>query len=120
MNKKQYERFERMQQHIKNLKRLFPRLRRLEDADALEILYRLEAKQSRAAVAYCNGDMQMEEYEVLTARMLLRLQDILGRGAPLVLNGDPRGYALKLDEEWCKGKKIATDWGSFGLLFPDF
>ena len=120
MNKKQYQKFEAAQRHIKNLKRLFPRLRRLEDADALEILYRLEAKQSRAAVAYCNGDMQMEEYEVLTARMLLRLQDILGRGAPLVLGGDPRGYALKLDEEWSKDKQIYRDWGSYGIIAPEF
>lgn len=62
MNANQYKKFEQYQQHIRNLKRLFPKLRRYDDAEALSLLYRLETAQRRAAIAYYNGDIQMEDY----------------------------------------------------------
>ena len=42
-----------------------------------------------------------------------------------IFNGDPRGYALKLDETWTRelraaGRIIASDWGGYGLLAPEF
>ena len=61
MNEKHYRRFEAAQSHVRNLKRLFPTLRSLEDAEVLNKIRRLELKQSRNAVAYCNG--LHEEYE---------------------------------------------------------
>lgn len=34
MNANQYKKFEQYQRHIRNLKRLFPKLRRYDDAEA--------------------------------------------------------------------------------------
>ena len=122
MNEKQYRRFEAAQEHVRNLKRLFPKLRRLDDAEVLSKLSRLEAKQSRNAVAYCNGDMQTDEYGFRTERIGIQVIELLGNKVKpiLILNGDPRGYGLKLDEEWSKDKKITRDWGWAGILSPEF
>jgi len=34
---------------------------------------------------------------------------------------DPRGYALKLDDEWTRANAphIHRDWGGYGILAPD-
>ena len=41
----------------------------------------------------------------------------------LYINTDPRGYALKIDDEvfktHYKGISLQTDWGGYGLLAPD-
>lgn len=122
MNKKAYRKFEAYQRHVSNLKKLFPRLRKLDDADALSKLYRLEAKQSRLAVAYCNGELKMEEYLDRSEQVISQAIDLLGpRSKPIIeANGDPRGYALKLDEEWSRDKKIYRDFGGYGILCPEF
>ena len=36
------------------------------------------------------------------------------------LNGDPRGYALKLCDQFSKDKIIYKDWGGYGIIAPDF
>lgn len=38
----------------------------------------------------------------------------------IVINFDPRGYALKIKAEFCKDKKIFTDWGGYGIIAPYF
>lgn len=120
MNANQYKKFEQYQRHIKNLKRLFPKLRRYDDAEALSILYRLEAKQSRAAVAYCNGDIKSGEYLTMSIQTQKKLLSLLGDSAPIEINGDPRGYALKLSDAWSKDKQIYRDLGGYGIIAPEF
>ena len=36
------------------------------------------------------------------------------------VNGDARGYALKLKSEFIKDKTIHRDWGGYGIIAPDF
>ena len=38
----------------------------------------------------------------------------------MFINRDPRGYALKLTEEFSKDKRIYKDWGGYGIIAPDF
>ena len=40
----------------------------------------------------------------------------------LFLNGDARGYALKIDDEYLKNNNfnIHRDWGGYGIIAPDF
>ena len=122
MNEKSYRRFEAAQEHVRNLKRLFPKLRRLDDAEVLAKLSRLEAKQSRNAVAYCNGWIQMDEYDRASDQVRDKVIELLGDKVKPILkvNGDPRGYAIKFDEEWSKDKTIYRDLGGWGILAPEF
>ena len=41
---------------------------------------------------------------------------------PVFVNGDPRGYALKIDDSYVKkfNLKIERDWGGYGIIAPDF
>lgn len=40
----------------------------------------------------------------------------------IFINGDPRGYALKIKDSYVRehNLKIYTDWGGYGILAPDF
>lgn len=41
---------------------------------------------------------------------------------PVFLNGDPRGYALKIESDWMRERlklRLHTDWGGYGILAPD-
>jgi hypothetical protein len=41
---------------------------------------------------------------------------------PMFINRDPRGYSLKIDDEYCREHKlnIHQDWGGYGIIAPDF
>ncbi len=40
---------------------------------------------------------------------------------PVFINRDPRGYALKINDEWMRANnaKLETDWGGYGLIAPE-
>jgi hypothetical protein len=38
----------------------------------------------------------------------------------IFFNGDARGYALKINDEFVKDKEIFKDWGGYGIIAPDF
>jgi hypothetical protein len=41
---------------------------------------------------------------------------------PVFLNRDPRGYALKIDDEWMRAHpqfRLHTDWGGYGIIAPE-
>ena len=40
---------------------------------------------------------------------------------PVFLNRDPRGYALKISDEWMRNnpKALPCDWGGYGIIAPD-
>ena len=40
----------------------------------------------------------------------------------IFLNGDPRGYALKIKDDFIRDNKvnIYKDWGGYGIFAPDF
>lgn len=40
---------------------------------------------------------------------------------PVLLNGDPRGYALKIDDTWMREAKtpLHQDWGGYGIIAPE-
>lgn len=43
------------------------------------------------------------------------------KGVKVFLNGDARGYALKIHDSYVKehNLKIHTDWGGYGIIAPD-
>ncbi len=92
-------------------------------------LRRIEAQASRDAVDYCNGAIDADAWEKITDTTLAKLDKLLNykrRGVPVFVNGDPRGYALKVEDAWTTGYNgtaqhhLYRDWGGYGILAPDF
>ena len=90
-------------------------------------LRRIETKASRGALDYCNGNIDMDAWEIIGNNALIKLDKLLGfvsKGVPVFINSDPRGYTLKINDSWItgytsKGGKIYRDWGGYGILAPD-
>lgn len=100
-------------------------------------LFKLERRASRAATAQCNGeayegepyreDEQWEHFKRAIAHQVCSVfvSDTVPTIPGFFVNGDPRGYALKIDNENPEGKalidavKLRTDWGGYGILSPE-
>lgn len=88
-------------------------------------LHRIEAEAHTFAERYCNGEVTEEQDAKKEASILKRLDAILGfneKGIPVLVNSDPRGYALKIDDAYVREHNldIHRDWGGYGILAPDF
>lgn len=96
-------------------------------------LARLENVTCRAAVAQCNGEdyqgqpfRQEEDWEAFKDNIKAKIAALFGGSVPpgFFINSDPRGYALKIDNEHPRGLalirelKLHTDWGGYGILSP--
>lgn len=96
-----------------------------EDPVALcKRLRRLENKAHRLAEDYCNGLLESPAYELQAGQLLAKVDQLLhyeSAGVPVILNGDPRGYALKIDDAYVREHNldIYRDWGGYGILAPD-
>ena len=114
MNKKQIM-YNKIQKHGDNLKAIFNL-----DIDSVKLckqLLRLENKAHRLAEDYCNGITENIESE--TYKIIDKVKKILNTNE-VFFNGDPRGYALKLCDQFSKNKNIHKDWGGYGIVAPDF
>lgn len=121
--------YREIEQHGKNLKKFF-RLRGIDPIELSKKLLRLEKKAHKFAEDYCNGTggIDSENWEDKTKPVLDAVDKILGfrkKNIPVFLNGDARGYALKIKDDYTKqmreqGKPIYSDWGGYGIIAPDF
>jgi hypothetical protein len=120
---------EQIKAHGEDLKRVFDIS--LVDPDTLaRKLHRIELEAQRLALDYCNGanNVTTENWEELTEKILAKVDNVTGfkrKGVPVFVNGDARGYALKINNAWVKGYqnkggRIYTDWGGYGILAPEF
>lgn len=109
--------------HGFNLKAIFP----LNDWGPVELakkLHRLETRAHRLAEEQCNEDVDHSE---ALDRILQKAIDILGAntlpvGKAMFINQDPRGYALKIDDQFVRDNNLTIyrDWGGYGIIAPDF
>lgn len=101
-------------------------------------LRRLENEAHNLATDYCTGEngINTENWEDKIAPVMQKVYKLLNNGVynddrphqkkvPIFLNGDCRGYALKINSSYVKllqgaGKNIHTDWGGYGIICPDF
>jgi hypothetical protein len=82
-------------------------------------LRRIENPLHYNAERYCNGDIDSEQWEVIKNQYRNRLAKVFGGRVPtgVFINGDPRGHALKLDnEQMAIPAGMETDWGGYGIL----
>lgn len=87
-------------------------------------LRKLETTAHRAAEQYCNGEIDSEGWEKISDSVKESARKLFGGKLPdqFFVNGDPRGYALKIcgPEAGNPGGYIPegmqTDWGGNGCL----
>lgn len=82
-------------------------------------LRRIESWLSIYSVKYCNGDIDTGKWEAIKDQAQNRLSRVFGGRIPdgIFINGDPRGYALKLDNEKVQlPEGMEKDWGGYGIL----
>lgn len=93
-------------------------------------LRRIEGAAHKLAEDACNHlSMESEEFVIRESRIRKRLHDTLDLKwncelwhVGVTLNMDPRGYALKIDDEYMRthNLKLHTDMGGYGVLAPEF
>jgi hypothetical protein len=115
MNKKEAM-HERIKMHGRHLIALFPNATEQDPANLCKLLRRHEVKTSRAALDYCNGDIDHVEWERIADGARRAANALLGTNRVWV-NGDPRGHALKIDLN--DGETLHRDWGGNGIIAPD-
>lgn len=90
--------------------------------DIVNRLRELEKRANNICTKDCNGtinsDLATKQLEKIKAEVL-KLLPVLPESL-LIVNGDPRGYTLKLKESFAKKIGIYTDWGGYGILSPEF
>mgnify|MGYP001601958777 FL=1 len=124
MNEKQ-RMYQRIEKHGNDLKRIFNL-----DIDAIQIskkVHMIEVKTLRIATDYCNGEngIDSKTWEPETEKILKALDKVLNfkkQDIPVFVNGDVRGYALKIDDDYVRkyNLEIHKDWGGYGCLAPEF
>lgn len=90
--------------------------------DVLEQLNKLEKRANRICTLDCNGEIDSEKADKQLQAIkekVLKLLPVLPESL-FFINGDPRGYSLKIKESFSKEIGIYQDWGSNGILAPEF
>jgi hypothetical protein len=116
--------YESIAKHGQNLAHLFG----LHGADPVKLsksVLRLENKAHRLAEDYSSRPLPegyVEKQEAAILRSLDKLLHFKKHGVPVFFNMDPRGYALKIDDEYMKSHNVNLhrDFGGYGILAPDF
>jgi hypothetical protein len=119
--------YRRIEQHGQQLLAIFPDATERDPVKLCKRLRRLEAQAWRVALRLCNGPEYADEEapDRLMDTVLGKVNDLLGNAGPdrvpVFVSRDPRGCALKIDDEWMREHKPALyrDWGGYGLIAPD-
>ena len=119
--------YSRITRHGQNLKAMFNLDQNIDPVKLCKRLLRLENKAHKLAVDYCNGDIYADDYDHETNKILTKVETILNNNYLranniIFMNGDARGYALKINDEYLKNNnfKIHRDMGGYGIIAPDF
>lgn len=113
-----------VEEHLNNLKLIFDKPE-LNTQSLLELTV-IEHDLGGLNVQLCNGDIEQEAYEALKKEIAERAFKILGKKPFLNFNGDPRGYALKIDNDYLYKAmtlfpeiNIYRDMGGYGIVMPE-
>ena len=123
-NKKQI-RQEKLQAHYKSLEKLAKKCG-VKNPDGKKIsvkLLKLENRTHKATEQSCNGEIPEIEFDIIEKNVMFEIDNIFNNNLKgFFVNGDPRGYALKIDDEVFKNEYsdcgLERDWGGYGLLSP--
>lgn len=119
--------------HGNKLLAIFPKATERDPGTLCRKLRRLEAQAAKLALRGCNGpqwDSEQDEQNAYDA-ILLKVNGLLHNYedgdalreplVPVFINRDPRGYQLKIRDEWMTANdaKLEKDMGGYGLLAPE-
>ena len=121
---------ERIRKHGESLLKIFPDAQERDPVKLCKKLCRLERQGGAVALRLCNGPAYaVGEDDKATDAILLKVNRLLGNVreyqpktlVPMFVNRDPRGYALKIDDEYVRAHSldIHTDWGGYGIIAPN-
>ena len=128
--------YQQIEKHGNNLNAIFNT--GIDPVKLCKSLHRLEAQAHKLATDYCNGEngITTENWEDKITPIMDKVYSVLNNGkynddrphqkkVPIFLNGDCRGYALKINDSYVRaletqGKSIHKDWGGYGIICPDF
>lgn len=118
--------YQRIEKHGADLNRIFNT--DLDNITLCKRLRRLEAKAHKLAEDYCNGvnGVDSENWDDKCEPILEAVNKIIhfmDAQFAVFVNGDARGYALKIDFGGSVAEtdvKLHKDWGGYGILAPDF
>ena len=108
--------YHKIEKHGQNLKAVFNLDHNIDPVKLCKRLFRLENKAHKLAVDFCNGVIDQLEWDKKADQILTKVETILNNKKVLFLNGDARGYALKIDDEYIRNNNfnIHRDWGGYG------
>ena len=119
-NHKKVQQYNEIRKHGLQLQAIYPQTLALDPVALCKKLHRLEHEAHAIALRWCNGpEFDEGKREAMTERVIGKVEKLLGDGPAVFLNGDARGYALKIDTEDAKGLDIHKDWGGFGIICPE-
>jgi len=121
--------YERIEKHGEQLNKIFNTS--IEPVALCKKLRRLENKAHNLTTMECNGEIEETESIKIRAEIRKALIKVLNLSPeyplcgddsyPIFINGDARGYALKISDEWIRNSNIDIykDWGGYGIIAPD-
>ena len=118
-----------LERHYKSLEKL-AELWGVENPNGKKLstkLLGIERKAHKDATDWCNGDITSEQWEVKEQEYRKQVKALFGgRLDGLRINGDARGYTLKIDDKFMRPENglykdtgLYTDWGGYGILAPE-
>lgn len=124
---------EAIRKHGESLLRAFPNASEKDPVALCKKLRRVETATHLAFERYCNGDvceLEADKAEQIAINRLNKVLNLFGTDwKRIVINRDPRGYAIKLDSTWTHNRnavalrdgepQIYRDMGGYGILAPD-
>ena len=108
--------------HGENLKKVFSLPADTDPVKLCKKLFSLEAKAYKLSMQSCNGDLEVEQWEAETDKILNKVDQLLGysdKNISVFANADARGYTLKIKPQDTPSY-LFKDWGGFGIIAPDF
>lgn len=115
--------YERIRLHGECLNKIF--CTQFNPIDLCKKLFRLENKAHRLSEDYCNGLFDEEKtFEKAIDAIEKKVNKILDPSkadVKIIINTDPRGYALniKWDHNDVRKNQIPADLGGYGLIAPN-
>ena len=122
MNKKEMM-YKNIREHGEKLLVIFPNAIEKDPIKLCKNLFKLENKAHKITTDNCNGLTLEQSYILECSKISKQVQDILkSDDIDIGINGDCRGYALKIDYETVRIKNLTIfrDFGGYGILAPDF
>ena len=117
------EMYAKIEQHAEHLASVFPSATK-SGVELCKALFRLENKMHNMATDSCNGIINDTVYDKAEAAALRQVNNLLKPGTiKIFVNGDPRGFALKINYEQSVEMRdipFYRDFGGYMIIAPKF